>query len=93
MMNAFAYRATDPAVMKAQPDAVGVDNDKWLVEMAKGAGIVIAAWGVHGVHNNRKKEVCALIKDLHCLGLTKNGRPRHPLYLSSNTKPVPFLPK
>ena len=37
MTNIFAFRATDPRVMKAQADPVGPENDKWLTECAKGA--------------------------------------------------------
>lgn len=91
MMNAFSYRATDPVVMKAQAAPVGADNDRWLVEIAQGASIIIAAWGVHGVHHGRSDKVRQLLDGntkLHCLGRTKAGLPKHPLYLAANTQPV-----
>src|SRR5690242_6108456 len=47
MTNLFAYRATDPRVMKAFPYPVGPENDKWLVRCAREAGVVVAAWGNH----------------------------------------------
>jgi hypothetical protein len=30
--------------------------------------------------------------DVHCLALTKDGHPRHPLYLKKDLKPVPYQP-
>lgn len=93
MTNIFAYRATDPKVMKAQPEPVGPDNDKWLVEIAREAGIVIAAWGVHGEHLNRGKEVVDLLDEIHCLGRTKKGYPKHPLYLAKTSIPEIYKAK
>lgn len=90
MTNIFAYRATDPAVMKAQPDPIGPDNDRHLKQIADGAGIVVAAWGSHGEHMGRGAEVARLIPGLHCLHLTKAGHPGHPLYLKASLAPVPW---
>jgi len=89
MANLFAYRATKPAVMKAHPKPVGVDNDRWLVELAKNAGVVVAAWGLGGVHLARDKAVEVLIGNkLSCLKLTKGKYPGHPLYLKRTLKPL-----
>lgn len=89
MMNIFAFRATDPEVMKAHPEPIGCDNDHHLLEVAKDAGVVIAAWGVHGVHLRRNEAVINLLGDkLHCLKLTKQGHPAHPLYLPKTLQPV-----
>jgi len=48
MSNIFAYRATDPKIMKGATDPVGPDNDEWLVKSSKEAGLIVAAWGNHG---------------------------------------------
>jgi len=87
MTNLFAYRATKPQDMKAQNDPIGELNDNTLIGLATNAQIVIAAWGVHGCHNSRDKQVMKVIPDLYCLGTTKGGFPRHPLYLPQTTKP------
>ena len=88
MTNLFAFRATSPKEMKAQVDPVGPDNDQYLLDMAECAGIIIAAWGINGCHNGRDKEVVRMIGNLHHLGLSKDGHPRHPLYLKNDLKPV-----
>jgi hypothetical protein len=90
MTNIFAFRATDPRVMFAAPDPIGAENDHYLVECAKGAGIVVAAWGAHGAYMNRGAAVAQLLPDLHYLRLTKGGFPGHPLYLPSRLVPTPW---
>lgn len=95
MMNAFAFRATDPRVMKAATDPVGPDNDYWLLEMAKiqmqQGAVIVVAWGNHGVYQNRHQTILILFwyagVPLHCLGITKTGQPRHPLYVKADTRP------
>lgn len=90
--NVFALRATDPRVMRAHPEPIGPDNDAHLLAIAKASDLVIAAWGVHGVHRDRGAEVRAMLElagcTLHHLGLTKDGHPRHPLYLTASTEPT-----
>lgn len=91
MLNLFAFRSRFPDVMKMQPDPVGPDNDATIQLLAHNAGIVVAAWGVHGTHIGRAGQVLQMIPNLHCLGTTKQGHPKHPLYLPKYTKPVPMV--
>lgn len=91
MLNLFAFRATDPQVMKAAADPVGPSNDEFLCMYAESAGLVVVAWGAHGVHHRRDEAVRRLISPLHHLGLTKSGQPKHPLYLRGDTKPRAWL--
>ena len=91
MTNLFAYRATLPDKMKRSRDPVGPETDKWLKKMAKKAGVVVAAWGVHGQFMQRDQEVKAMIQPLHHLRLTKRGYPGHPLYLPKTLVPQPWI--
>lgn len=87
MMNAFAFRATQPKDMQAAADPVGPGNDAALSLWRPEVGMVIAAWGVH-CPDDRADTVCRLVdRPVHCLGLTKDGKPKHPLYLRSDTRP------
>lgn len=96
--NIFAYRATDPKVMRAQDDPVGPANDAAILdslEWASGAGDqVICAWGAHGAHLARGDHVASLLRatgrKLHHLGLTKSGAPKHPLYIAYQHQPEPW---
>lgn len=90
MTNIFAYRATNPKDMMAIDDPVGQENNRFLSCIAAGAGIVVAAWGNHAVHQDRHNQIVELIPNLKCLKTTKIGMPGHPLYLSKKLKPIDF---
>lgn len=92
MANLFALRATDPKIMLAHDEPIGPDNDVWLQDLARGAGVIVGAWGAHGGHMQRDERVMTLL-DAHklmCLGTTKDGKPRHPLYIKAD-KPLEAL--
>lgn len=85
MLNLFALRSTDPAALSDASDPVGPWNDDQIFAACKGR-TVVAAWGVHGTLRGRDKVVRRLLAgvDLRCLGRTKEGNPRHPLYLRAD---------
>ncbi len=95
MTNLFAFRATDPKVMKAALDPVGPANDDCLLRMAPKAGIIVAAWGNHGRHRNRGQYVLELLRgfDIYALGMSKLGEPLHPLYLRRVLRPFKWRAK
>lgn len=90
MANLFAVRATDPREMIRHPAPIGPDNDRWLVQLNRQAGRVVAAWGTRGIHLARDRAVRRLLGDMTCLKLTKDGHPQHPLYVARSTAPRPF---
>ena len=89
--NLFAYRATDPSELCAVPDPIGTENDKWLEQCAQAAGIIVAAWGNRGQYMNRGQQVMLRLGSLYCLGVTKHGHPKHPLYLRKDLKAIPWI--
>jgi len=91
--NLFAFRATDPAKLKVAGDPVGPRNDRWLARLRGEAGMTVAAWGVHGKLRSRDEEFLAEGGELYCLGRTKGGCPRHPLYLRGDAGVVRFAPR
>ena len=84
MVNLFDVRATDPAVMRRRRAPLSRANDAVLLEHARRASLVVAAWGAHGAHRGRADAVRALLKrhgvEARCFGLTASGEPLHPLY-------------
>jgi len=94
VVNLFAVVSPDPRVLLTHPDAVGVGNDEAILNAATAAGIVVAGWGAFPEARDRAEHVMRMLRGagvaLHCLGTTKEGHPKHPLYLASSTKPVPF---
>ncbi len=90
MLNLFAFRATNPKDLKKANDPVGKENDSYLKMYLEPGGLNIACWGTHGSFLNRGEEVIELLNrgNLSCFDLTKNGQPKHPLYLKQDIKPI-----
>ena len=91
--NVFALRSTDPKGLRAVDDPIGPDNDEHIVELAQSADLVVVGWGTHARLNDRHTHVIELLSDvsaLTCLGVTKDGYPKHPLYLRKDLEPVGF---
>lgn len=90
VVNLFGYRTTLPSELKQADDPVGPDNDKYILEAVNKAKTVIFAWGVHGQHRARDIQVIRMLNArgimAMCLGTTKEGHPRHPLYLRGDTQ-------
>ena len=90
--NIFAFRATDPKVMRAAADPTGPDNDATILSLVDEADQIICAWGSHGSHLDRGAQVQALLRatgrPLYHLGLTQAGQPTHPLYISYTRQPA-----
>jgi len=94
VVNLFALRSPDPRTLAKHPDPVGPANDTVLRDTLRSPALVIAAWGTHGALYQRAAEVARLITPTpaHCLGLTADGHPRHPLYLPADTPLTPYRP-
>lgn len=90
--NIFAFRATDPKDMRSKDDPIGPENDRAILDAAAWADQTICAWGTHGAHLARGAQVTALLRDqghaLFHLGLTKDGAPKHPLYIGYAVAPM-----
>jgi hypothetical protein len=91
VLNLFAFRATEPADLKAADDPVGARNDQWLRRVARRCGRIVACWGNHGAFLGRSARVRAMLGDrLEVIRLNASGEPAHPLYLPKTLKPSPW---
>lgn len=95
VVNLFAYRSTDPAVLSAmsRDAAVGPENDHHITKATALASYVLCAWGNHGSLFGRNNEVLRLIRGKGAKPMalkinSKSGHPAHPLYLKADAKPV-----
>ena len=97
MLNLYAWRSTDPKELKKAVNPVGRENNTYIRMYHESAGRTIACWGAN-VFGGRDLDVCDLPRppyplaktqtigdDLWCFGTTKDGHPRHPLYLPAQT--------
>lgn len=90
--NIFAFRATNPKELYRTIAPVGPENDGAILAAALQSGCVVCAWGTHGEHMHRAATVKNLLAAYEpvCLGVTKDGHPKHPLYLRRDTQRRPF---
>ena len=89
VVNLFALRATDPKELIKHSDPVGPLNDTRIAEIVANHDpihdIIVAAWGSHPFAKERVVEVIDRFGPFLCLGKTKDGSPRHPLYVKNGT--------
>jgi hypothetical protein len=93
--NIFALRQTDPKIMRIHPEPVGPVNDAAILDGCGWADTIVCAWGTHGEHLDRGRQVEALMRGtgapLFTLGRTRQGHPRHPLYIGYAARPEPWI--
>jgi len=90
LVNLFAYRSTDPASLLEADNPIGPSNDTYILASARAAGLIVLAWGTRGGFLDRDQHVLSLLPGAHCLGITKEGHPKHPLYVAGKTRVRPF---
>lgn len=92
VVNLFALRSPDPKSLKLHSSPVGTENDRHIGmavdECQYGRGRAVIAWGAMGGYMGRGAQVIKTMGytgiNLFCLGVTKAGHPRHPLYVSKD---------
>jgi hypothetical protein len=91
--NLFALRSQKPDALRIARDPIGPKNDAFLRAALGRARLVVAAWGAHPLAERRAPRVLRLLLgagDVFCLGTTKEGAPRHPLYVRGSSAPRRF---
>lgn len=84
--NLYALRSTDPSALWKCADPVGPENDRYLSN--SGGDVIVCAWGANA-KADRAKAVYNLLNNaapMMCLGRTKAGAPKHPLYVAGATQ-------
>jgi len=93
VLNLFAWRATEPSEFLI--DRPGPENNDYLAD-ALSHPRVVCAWGAHryAEYAGGAKPFLRRAKQqdvkLWCLGKTKRGAPRHPLYVSADQPLEPY---
>lgn len=91
VVNLFALRSTDPQHLAHRPDADGgAQNRMYVLDAMADAQLSVAAWGAHKMVRSSKLRTEVEARSPWCLGVTKDGYPRHPLYVAAATEPVPL---
>ena len=96
IVNLFAYRTTDKSKLSTlNMDPIGPENDEHILAAASHAPRIIVGWGADGALQMRDRAVLAALcqhaqRSVDCLGVVRNGCPRHPLYIPGDTLPIPY---
>lgn len=94
MCNLFTLVSTDPRILSIEPRPVAIGADLAMCEIRRRCELAIVAWGnlITKVRNadSRVEWISGQLWPLHCLGVTKLGHPRHPLYLPKDSQLVEF---
>lgn len=96
VVNLFGFRSTDPEGMGEAVDPTGPNNDRIAREAIGRCDVAICAWGAHWMAKARATPMVNLIREqrptAYCVGTTKSGAPKHPLYIKSGTALSVFRP-
>lgn len=88
--NLYSFRATDPKKLRGLANGgVGAYTDRYIDEVIARCDVVLCGWGaVHRSHQARADEIRGRVSragKAWCLGFTKHGEPRHPLYVRADS--------
>ncbi len=95
VVNLFACKATYPRDLLKVANPVGEENDRFLTQALSRSSCIVAAWGIKGTLMDRDKQILQLLEHrqhVYCLGMTRGGHPRHPLYVKGDTGLAAFPP-
>ncbi len=95
VVNLFAFRSSDPRKLKDESDPVGPGNEYRVLNALVEGSRVIVAWGALKLPmpTIMRRVIWGIEQDGHkleCLGKTKDGSPRHPLYLRNDAPVIPW---
>jgi hypothetical protein len=100
-VNLYALRATNPDDLLTDADPIGPENvdhlERWLA--SDEVAVAVAGWGAWQTNMPWERRIArpaveqladAAGRDLTCLGRTKFGAPRHPLYVAKTQPLISF---
>ena len=97
VVNLYGLRSPKPAALKSAEDPIGPQNDFFIRDASIYCDNLVLAWGGSSAPGKKMRvdTVLATIASATnrpplCLGLTKDGSPKHPLYIPAATVPSPF---
>ncbi|RUV57561.1 DUF1643 domain-containing protein [Mesorhizobium sp. M5C.F.Ca.IN.020.29.1.1] len=104
-VNPWAWVATKPRELWGAEDAIGPENDAHIrsvvAEVSRNGGMIIAAWGrispPAAKRTQARARIASLVQliegvgsQLYALGVNKDRSPKHPLYVKTDAKPLPW---
>lgn len=91
IINLYAFRATDYLDLKNVTDPIGTENSRELARWQGRLKTIVFMWG-----NNKKdfmvqrNNVIEMYPNALCFGHNDDGSPKHPLFLSGESKLIRY---
>jgi hypothetical protein len=94
VINLYAFRSSNPKDLLQTQDPVGSENDKYISNTLMQYKNIVCAWGSNALLERVSNVMCILKQynaNVLCLGLNKNGSPKHPLYIKANQELLEYI--
>lgn len=93
--NLFPFRSTEPKELLKCDNPIGDKNEEYLKTMAEHCCLIVCAWGNSPIVSKIEKRFpdykpLKHFYHLHYLELSKDGTPKHPLYLLKTLTPTQY---
>jgi hypothetical protein len=90
MANLYAYVSTIPQALLGDGDFVGEFTDYYLRQMIALSEWQLCGWGSFKPVTKRASIVFSMLKNPYCLGVNKDGQPKHPLYVGYDVPMIKY---
>ena len=85
MCNLFSFCTANPKELFGNTDPLARENSLVLKVVRRKVNVAVVAWGNQGAKVMQWRQwperVVEMLAPVHCLGVTGEGQPKHPLYL------------
>ena len=90
MLNLFTYVTAYPKELEGKNFNIKL-ADEYLKYYASQSKKIVFAWGSFKQTTKRSKEVINMFPNAYALHINKDGSPKHPLYVKSDTKLIKYI--
>ncbi len=91
MGNLYGFVSTNPDALMGDGEFIGFENDIYLKQLIELATQHLCGWGSFPAVKKRAAIVLAMIKEPYCLGVNRDGQPKHPLYIGYDVPVVKYI--
>jgi len=86
--NLYPFITPSPKELHNYQENKGIRNKEYIKKYILKSKRIVYGWGATG---QEPEWLVNLVKKPYCFGKNKNGTPKHPLYLNSNTKLIKYI--
>ena len=81
--NLYSYVTSSPSTLYNCSNILVHKNKSYIKKQIKSSDCIVYAWGNTETEPHWLQKI---VKTSYCIGINKNGTPKHPLYINSNAK-------